>query len=289
MINNNILGHTLAFVSVFIWSALYVFVKILLNYYNPFELLVLQFIFGYLILLVIKPQKLVLKSKKEEIYFALCGLFGITIYNLFLNLALNYSLASNVSVIIATAPIWTLIFSIIFMKNKIYINFIIGFVISIIGISMLSFQSLNIIIKPFGDFLALLSSIGWGAYAILVVKILDNKYDLLLCTRKIIFYGILFMIPLFYFLDFNPNLYYLTNIEILLNMLFVSAFASGFCFIMWNRATFIIGAIKTNIYVYFTPIITILVSLLVLDEKMSLVASIGTVLTMLGILISQKK
>lgn len=158
--NIRILGHLLAFVSVFIWSALYVCVKILLDYYTPFELLVLQFVIGYFILLILKPKRLILRSKKEELYFAICGLSGITIYNAFLNFSLDYSLASNVSVIIATAPLWTFLLCVLFMNNKVYVSFILGFVIAIIGISLLSFKSIDIKIQPFGDFLALLSSVG---------------------------------------------------------------------------------------------------------------------------------
>lgn len=252
-------------------------------------MLVLQFVIGYCILLVIKPKIFIVKSKKDELYFALCGLFGITIYNSFLNFALEYSSASNVSVIIATAPLWTFIFGVIFIGNKISINFIIGFVIAIIGISLLSFKNMEITIQPFGDFLALLSSLGWGIYAILVVKVMESKYDLLLCTRKIIFYGLIFMIPMFAFINFTPDFSYLKSFDILINLIFVSAFASGFCFIMWNKATILIGAIKTNVYVYFTPLITILVSYYVLGERLDLIAIVGMILTMFGILISQIK
>lgn len=283
------LGHLLAFVSVFIWSALYVCVKILLDYYTPFELLILQFIIGYFILLIIKPKLLKLRDKKEELYFILCGLCGITIYNSFLNFALNYSLASNVSVIIAIAPLWTFVFSVIFFGNKISISFICGFIIAIIGISLLSFKDLHIQIQPFGDFLALLSSVGWGVYAILVIKVMDMQYDLLLCTRKIIFYGLIFMIPMFIFIDFSPDFSHLSNPKILFNLLFVSSFASGLCFVMWNKATVLIGAIKTNIYVYFTPLITIVVSYFTLGEKLDLIAIVGMIITMFGILISQNK
>ena len=285
----NIIGHLLAFVSVFIWSVLYVCVKILLEFYTPFELLVLQFLLGYCILLALKPKRLILKSKKEELYFALCGLCGITIYNAFLNFALTYSMASNVSVIIAIAPLWTFIFSVIFTHNKLYVSFIIGFVIAIVGISLLSFKNSHIQIQPFGDFLALISSIGWGAYAILVVKVMNMKYDLLLCTRKIIFYGLIFMIPMFIFINFSPDFSHFKDINVLSNLVFVSAFASGFCFMMWNKATTLIGAIKTNIYVYFTPLITILASYLFLGEKLSMLAIMGIIMTMLGIFISQIK
>ena len=70
MKRNKILGHTFAFLSVLFWSSLYVSTKILLESFNPLELLVLQFCMGYILLLIIKPKRLKLNNKKEEIYFA---------------------------------------------------------------------------------------------------------------------------------------------------------------------------------------------------------------------------
>ncbi|MEI0476742.1 DMT family transporter [Brachyspira pulli] len=284
----NVLGHSLAFISVFIWSALYVSTKILLEHFNAFELLFLQFIIGYIFLLIIKPKRLVLEDKKDELYFIICGLFGITIYNLFLNIAIDYSLASNVSVIIAASPLFTALISFLLKIEKPYFNFFIGFIISIVGIIIITFNGkIELQLKPLGDIMAVISSIGWAVYSVFIVKITDKKYDFILSTRKIIFYGIVFMIPSFFFFDFNPNWAALKNPIVLFNMLFVAIFASGICFIIWNEATDLIGVLKTNVYVYLTPIITIIISIIVLKEKMTFIAFIGITLTLIGVIVSE--
>lgn len=283
-----ILGHTFAFLSVLFWSSLYVSTKILLESFTPLELLVLQFCMGYILLLIAKPKRLKLNSVKEEIYFALAGLTGITIYNLFLNLAMSYSLASNVSVIIAAAPLFTGIFTFILKIEKPYISFFIGFIVSMIGITILSFNGqAELKLNPLGDILAVVSSIGWGLYSVIIKKITDMKYDIILYTRRVIFYGIIFMLPSFLFLDFNPNFMAFKNPVTLFNMIFVATFASGICFIIWNKATDLIGAIKTNIYVYLTPVITIFVSIIVLKEHITLIAVLGVALTLSGVIISE--
>ena len=284
----NFLGHSLAFISVFIWSALYVSTKILLEHFNAFELLFLQFIIGYIFLLIIKPKRLVLEDKKDELYFIICGLFGITIYNLFLNIAIDYSLASNVSVIIAASPLFTALISFLLKIEKPYFNFFIGFIISIVGIIIITFNGkIELQLKPLGDIMAVISSIGWAVYSVFIVKITDKKYDFILSTRKIIFYGIVFMIPSFFFFDFNPNWAALKNPIVLFNMLFVAIFASGICFIIWNEATDLIGVLKTNVYVYLTPIITIIISIIVLKERMTFTAFIGITLTLIGVIVSE--
>ena len=286
---NKLNGHILAFMSVFFWSALYVSVKILLDFLTPFELLVLQFIFGYIMLLTIKP-KILKVSLKEEIIFAIAGLCGISIYNLFLNLSMEQTYASNVSIIIATAPLFTGIFAFILKIEKPYRNFFIGFALCIVGIGLLSFgDSDSIRIKPLGDFFALVASMGWGAYSVVIVSIMNNGYDIIIATRKMIFYGILFLIPGFFIFDFSPKWNVFLQPMVALNFIFVVFFASGFCFVLWNKATLLIGAVKINIYVYLTPIITIIVAILVLDEKLGFYGIMGVVLTLLGVIVGEYK
>ncbi|MGX3010339.1 DMT family transporter [Helicobacter sp. 23-1044] len=281
--NGKTLGHALALGSVGIWSSLYVSVKILLEAFNPLELLFLQSILGYVFLWIMKPKRLKIPLK-NELYFALCGLFGITIYNLFLNLAMERTLASNVSVIITTAPLFAGIFSFCFKLEKPYLNFFAGFALSIIGVYLLSG---GVKIHILGDILAIISAAGWGAYAVLVAKVMNLKYDIFLTTRRILFWGIVFMIPSFLWLDFSPNFHALENPTIALNLFFVALFASALCFIMWNKATQLIGVVRTNIYVYLTPVFTIIASILILDERLGAVAFAGVVLVLFGVFISE--
>ncbi|MGX2985118.1 EamA family transporter [Helicobacter sp. 23-1048] len=58
---------------------------------------------------------------------------------------------------------------------------------------------------------------------------------------------------------------------------------------MWNKATNLIGVVRTNIYVYLTPVLTIIASIVVLDERLSLVACLGVALVILGVVISEYK
>lgn len=285
--NPRILGHSLALLSVGIWSSLYVSVKILLESFNPLELLFLQSILGYGFLWIAKPRVLKIPIK-SEVFFALCGLFGITIYNLFLNLAMERTLASNVSVIIATAPLFAGIFSFCFKLEKPYLNFFLGFVVAIIGVYLLCVNG-ALQINLLGDILAFLSAAGWGAYAVLVAKVMDLKFDILLTTRRILFWGIIFMMPSFLWLDFAPNLNALKEPKIALNLFFVALFASMLCFVAWNKATNLIGIVKTNIYVYLTPVFTIIASIVILGERLGIISFIGVCLVLIGVLVAEYK
>ncbi|AFA47218.1 hypothetical protein Awo_c04170 [Acetobacterium woodii DSM 1030] len=72
-------------------------------------------------------------------------------------------------------------------------------------------------------------------------------------------------------------------------MLFLGVFASAVCFVTWNLAVKRLGATKTSVYIYLVPVITVVTAVMVLGEKMTLVSVVGILLTILGLLISEKR
>ncbi|KEF35883.1 DMT(drug/metabolite transporter) superfamily permease [Schinkia azotoformans MEV2011] len=75
----------------------------------------------------------------------------------------------------------------------------------------------------------------------------------------------------------------------LFNIVFLGLGASALCFVTWNFAVKVLGAIKTSIYIYMIPVITVVTSILVLHEKITSMAAIGTVLTLAGLFVSESK
>ncbi|MGO4946772.1 EamA family transporter [Blautia sp. Sow4_E7] len=48
------------------------------------------------------------------------------------------------------------------------------------------------------------------------------------------------------------------------------------------------GAVKTSVYIYMVPVITVITSVVILHEKLTLLAGIGTVLNLIGLFLSEK-
>ena len=119
---------------------------------------------------------------------------------------MDYSKASNVSVIIATAPLFTALLAAFLKIEKLSFVFFVAFILCMSGIVLLNYEDEGFSFNPCGDSFALLSALGWAAYSLLILKIMRKRGSLILITRRIIFYGILGMLPSFLFLDFSPNL-----------------------------------------------------------------------------------
>lgn len=284
-------GHLAALLTIIIWGTTFISTKILLVDFQPVEILFFRFIMGFLILFAVYPRRLKTADKKQELIFAAAGLSGVCLYYLLENIALTYTMASNVGVIISVAPFFTAILAHLFMKSeeKLRIHFFIGFIVAMVGILLISFNGVELKLNPLGDLLAFTAALIWAYYSILTRRIGSFGYPVILYTRRIFFYGILFMIPTLFFLDFQLDLSRFSNMAYLFNILYLGIGASALCFVTWNFAVNELGAVKTSVYLYMVPVITVVTSVMVLHEPLTFLAGMGTVLTLAGLFLSEKR
>ena len=174
-------------------------------------------------------------------------------------------------------------------EGKLRANFFIGFVVAMTGIFLISFNGSKLELNPVGDLLSLLAAFVWACYSILTKKISGYGYHTILTTRRVFFYGILFMIPALFLFDFQLKLERFTNPVYLLNIIFLGLGASALCFVSWNFAVKILGAVKTSIYIYMVPVITVVTSVLILHEEITVLSVVGTLLTLVGLFLSESK
>jgi drug/metabolite transporter (DMT)-like permease len=291
MEKNKSIGHLAALITILIWGTTFISTKILLVDFQPIEILFYRFVLGFIVLLVAYPHNLKGTTIKQELTFAVAGLCGVCLYYLLENIALTYTLASNVGVIISVAPFFTAILTHLFVKNeeRLGVNFFIGFVVAIVGICLISFNGSKLQLNPLGDLLAVLAALVWAVYSILTREIGSFGFNTIQTTRRVFAYGILFMIPALFLFDFHIGLERFANYVYLFNIIFLGLGASALCFVTWNFAVKILGAVKTSIYIYMVPVITVVTSAIVLKEQITGIALVGTLLTLLGLFVSESK
>lgn len=284
-------GHLAACITILIWGTTFISTKVLLSVFTPIEILFIRFIIGYLALWCIFPHRLTLKSSGENLYFAAAGLCGVTLYYLLENIALTFTLASNVGVIISVAPFFTAIFSTLFLKEgKTGKHFYMGFLMAIAGVCLISFpQGSGLSFHPAGDLLAILAAVVWAVYSTLTKKISTFGYDAVPVTRRTFFFGLLFMLPFLCIMDFKISPADILHPQNALNLLFLGLGASALCFVTWNLAVRILGSVRTSVYIYMVPVITSATSVLILHEHITKTALAGILLTLAGLFYSLKK
>ena len=287
--NRRLAGHLAALFTIIIWGTTFISTKVLLTDFKPVEILFFRFVMGFAALFLVCPHRMKGVGRRQELTFVLAGLCGICLYYLLENIALTYTMTSNVGVIISVAPFFTAILSCLFLRSegKLRANFFIGFVVAMAGIALLSFNGSQMKLNPVGDVLAVLAAFVWACYSILTRKISSFGYPVILTTRRTFFYGILFMVPALFFFDFEMGLERFADLTHLLNILYLGLGASALCFVTWNLAVKALGAVKTSVYIYMVPVITVVTSVLVLKETVTLVSVMGTFLAVAGLFFSE--
>ena len=296
-------GHSLALISAIIWGTTFIATTFLLRYFQPIEIIVFRFILGIIALMITYPHRLSRRQKnslrpfvhingttlKQELHFAGAGFAGITFYCILEKTALNFTAASNVGVIISTAPLFTALFAIrLLASEKPKKNFYFGCIAAVIGIFLISFNGATVLaLNPLGDLMAVGAASAWGIYNILLKKISTFGYHAIQVNRRIFSYGLLFMIPLLWPMNFRLDITRFINPVNLISILFLGLVASAFSFTIWNVAVNILGAVKTSIYIYVIPIVTVITSVLILGERITWMSALGIAFTLAGLFISE--
>ena len=97
------------------------------------------------------------------------------------------------------------------------------------------------------------------------------------------------MLPCIAVCGFRPELSVISKPEFFLNLLYLGVGASAMCFITWNTALKILGPVKTSVYIYAQPVITVIFSFLVLNEPITAITITGMALTIIGLVLSEKR
>ena len=283
--------HLLAIMTVAIWGITFVSTKVLItNGLSATDILFYRFLIVYICIWFFSPKQLFAKSIKDESYFLLLGITGGSFYFLAENTALYFTLASNVALIICTTPILTALLAYIFYKKEsISKQFIFGSIIALLGVSLVVFNGSFILqLNPLGDMLTLIAALMWAFYC-LILKKMNSKYNTLLLTRKVFFYGILTLIPFFilYPLEYNPNIIF--QPIVIYNLLFLGIIASMICYITWTIAVNRLGIVYSANYIYLIPLVTLVTSYVFIDEKVTLIALIGTILILCGVYFAENR
>lgn len=288
---NKTKGHLAALITIVIWGSTFIATKILLKHMNPIEILFLRFLLGFAVLILAYPKRLKIKDRKQELVFAGAGLCGICLYYLLENIALTYTMASNVGVIVSIAPFFTAVLFQFLMpsEEKLTLNFFVGFLVAMIGICLISFNGARLELNHTGDILSVAAAVVWAFYSMLTKKISTYGYNTIQTTRRTFAYGIVFMIPTLFWFGFDIELQNVLQPECVFNLIYLGVGASALCFVTWNYAIKFLGAVKTSVYIYAIPVITVITSAMILKEHITIMAMAGTAMTLAGLFLSEKK
>ncbi len=285
---NHLLIHLGVIFTVIAWGGSFVMSKVLLDAgLGTAEIYAYRIAMAYLLMALISHNRLWARSLKDECMFLVIGMCAGSIYYIAENAALEYTLVSNVSLITTTSPLLTvLLLGIIYKNERPRAGTIVGSVVAIIGVGLVIFNSsLELKMNPLGDFLALMAAVSWAIYSILV-RTLNATYDVMFITRKMFFYGLITTLPFMLLRGDAFNVEQLSQPVVWGNLLALGIVCSVMGFLIFNDATKRIGAVTANNYLYFQPVVTLILSAIILGEAITIVGCTGCFMILLGVFLS---
>ena len=165
-----------------------------------------------------------------------------------------------------------------------------GFAIALLGIVLISYNGNFVLqLNPLGDILSILAALVWAFYSVTIKSINAPQSSVYHVTRNVFIYGLLFLLPFLPLFEFRFGLMRLAELPNLINLLFLGVVASALCFATWNFAVQVLGPVRTSVYIYLVPFITIVTSALYLHEPVTPISAIGMGLILIGMLISERE
>lgn len=277
--------HLIAILTVGIWGLTFISTKVLIGYgLSPQEIFVLRFLMAYLGIWFISPRKLFADNWRDELWLLLGGVTGGSFYFLTENTALEITLATNVSFIVCTAPLLTTILSLlIYKKEKATVGLIGGSLLALAGVALVVYNGHFVLkISPLGDFLTLLAAFSWAFYS-LIMKKLFGRYRTTFITRKVFFYGLLTILPAFFFRPWQFPLQGFLHPAVWTNLIFLGILASLVCFVVWNVVLKRLGTLQASNYIYLNPLFTLMGSAVLLGEQLTVMGLVGALLILSGV------
>ncbi len=282
ILTNKKISHVMAIVLMFIWSLSYLSIKVISEEVSPILSAFYRFVVAAIILFIILkvkfPEEKVLKEDRFK--FALGGLFGVAIYFIFENYSVAYTSASNVAILIATIPVFTIFTQRIIFKEKLTCGKILGASLSLVGIIIIiaSKERVSILSKgSIGDFMALGAVFAWVIYN-MVCSSFKGNYKVITITTYEIMWGSLFLSPSLFFSPLQ-----IPSTKVVLNLIFLSIFCSCVGYVMYVHCLKDLGATVLTTYINLQPIMSLFAASAMLNEVITIWQVLGCIVIILGV------
>jgi len=279
------------------WGGAFVAAKFVVHELPPFTVATIRFALATLCLLplIYYQEKEKIRLQKEDLLGMLVlGLTGIFGYNALFFCGLQFTSATNGSLIIATNPIITFLLSAVFLKEQISWKKALGIVISFTGVTfVITNGNLTHILEAnynIGDLMLMGAPLCWAIYSIVGKGIL-KKYSPLASTTYACGFGTLMLLPFSLYELTQKGFAIVGQTSFLgwLAIVYMAVFASVLGFVWWYKGVEKIGASRTSIFTNLVPVSAVVLAALLLGEQITGGDILGAGLVISGVYLTTKK
>lgn len=228
-----------------------------------------------------------LRHKKA---FMKMGVTGILLFNTFIYVSLQFTSATNVSVLEAMVPAVTAVLSFFLLKERLHKLEWTGVILSLLGalivvmngnIFQFTFMEWNV-----GDLIMIGAILSWAIYSIMVKKYMHlfppiGAIFAMTCISSII------LIP---FVAIEWFVLGIPSFEAyqIAGLIYLGIFPSSIALIFYNRAVDLLSASRASVLMNFIPVITMFVAYMWMGETITIFKMIGTLGVIIGVIFTTR-
>ena len=284
-------------IAVICWAFAFPFIKIGLEELSFINLTIIRLFtvsIIFIVIIMLQSKRFSKIHKKDIPTIFLLGFLGVAIYHLGLNYGEQYISPGAASLIIATIPIFVVIFASIFLNEKINRKTITGILLALTGVALISIwgtKNASLEIKYLTAALAVLIAALMGTFYTIVGKKLLTRYTGLSLTAYAMLFGSLGLLPLLHPSINNSFLNQVTNLSPLgwFSVFFLAVFSTVVGYAIWYIALKIKNASEISVYLYAIPVLSTIISYVWLNEQITAMFILGGTLVIIGLVLVNRK
>lgn len=280
----------LPLIAVFIWSLNIVVTRYVTDYISPVSISFYRWLIAFLILTpfmlkTVWQQRRLIAQHWQQL--AVLSAFGMVLYQGLGYTAAHYTTATNMGIINAFIPVFTIAVSLLLLKDIPSRYALIGCGISFVGLLFVvakgDFANLLTMGGHLGDIMMIFAVFFYAFYGVFLKK-WQLQIPLLLSLYVQIFFALVYHLPFVLYLGLDA-----INMQNASSVFYAGVFPSLVAPLVWMLAVQHLGPNRTSIFMNLMPVVTAVIAYFWLAEQWMLYHTIGTAMAIIGVILAQWK
>ncbi len=226
-------------------------------------------------------------AKKDYVMMFLQGLFGVLLFRVFMMISLKYTSAASTGIVLSTTPAVLALLSLIFLKERLNFKTVLAVFICFFGMSLLNVDIAGMAIKldiklVLGGMFAFFSVCSEAMFTIFRKKQSYSDKPLT-STAIVMFFALILFLPLGGYTAVMNNVFAAVNLLDFVYMMIYGVMCSAAAYAFWFSGLAKVKISEAAGFTGFMPLSSVVLSVFVLGERISLSHIAGITLVLAGI------